>query len=60
MNKLKGIEQGEKIVYLKDGINKFLKIYPKSFNKRSIDLLEVLARNESIDTKMCLTKLNLS
>ena len=28
-----------------------LKIYPKSFNKRSTNLLKVLVRNESIDYK---------
>ena len=50
-NKLKAIEKDEKIVYLRDGIDKLLEIYPKSFNKRSISSLEVLARNEGIDYK---------
>ena len=32
-NKLKIIEKDEKIVYLRDGINKLFKTYPESFNK---------------------------
>ena len=34
-----------------------LRIYPKSFNKRSIDSLEVLARNDSIDNKYLFYKI---
>ena len=32
-------------------MNKLFEIYPKSFNKKSINSLEVLARNEDIDYK---------
>ena len=50
-NKLKAIEKDEKIVYIRDGINKLFEIYPKLFNKRCINSLEVFARNEVIDYK---------
>ena len=32
-------------------MNKLLEIYPKSFNKKSVNSLEILARNEGIDYK---------
>ena len=47
-NKSKAIKKDETIVYLRDGINKLLEIYPKSFNKSSINWLEVRAKNEGI------------
>ena len=49
--KSKIIEKNEKIVYLKDRINKLLRLYPNLFNKNSINLMEVLARNERIHYK---------
>ena len=49
--KLKIIEKDEKMVYLRDRMNKLFEIYPKSFNKKSINFLEILARNEGIDYK---------
>ena len=50
-NKLRAIEKDKKIVYLTDGTSKLLEIYSKSCNKRNIDSLEVLARNEGINHK---------
>ena len=47
-NKSKAIKKDETIVYLRDGINKLLEIYPKSFNKSSINWLEVRAKNKGI------------
>ena len=40
------------IVYLREGINKLFQIYPKLFHNKSINLLEVLAKNEIVDYKM--------
>ena len=34
-NKIKIIEKDEKIVYLRDRMNKLFEIYPKSFNKKA-------------------------
>ena len=33
-NKIKIIEKDEKIVYLRDGINKLFRTYPESFNQK--------------------------
>ena len=45
-NKKKIIEK-DKIVYLKDGINELLEIYPKPYSKQSKTVLETIAKNES-------------
>ena len=50
-NKAKTIEKDDKILYLREGIDKLFKIYAGSFNRKSINSLEVLAKNESIDYK---------
>ena len=55
-NKLKAIEKHEKIVYVKNGINKLLGIYPKSFNKKSINSLE----NNFQEMKVLITKIFLT
>ena len=48
-NKLKAIEKDDKLVYLRDGINKLLEIIP------FINSLEVFARNDF--ARYCLQKL---
>ena len=54
-NQLKVIKKDGKtkdIVYLKQRTNKSFKLYPKSFDNRSIILLKILAKNENkIDYK---------
>ena len=37
----------ENVAYLKKGIDELFRLYPKSFDKRSIVLLESLSRNEN-------------
>ena len=50
-NKLKTIEKDDKMVYLRDGIDKLFKIHANSFNKRSIDSLKGFSKIEGIDYK---------
>ena len=50
-DKSKTIEKDDKIVYLREGIDKFFKIYADSFNNRSINSLKVLSKHGGSDYK---------
>ena len=50
-NKLKTIEKDDKMVYLKDGVDKLFKIHANSFNKRIIDTVKGFSKSEGIDYK---------
>ena len=41
------VEEGDKIVYLKDKIDKLFEMYRNSFSKQSKSLLKTLERNEN-------------
>ena len=48
------VEEGDKIVYLKDKIDKLFEMYRNSFSKQSKSLLKTLERNENkINYKNC-------